>query len=166
MSSCYHSSLKQLTNDNVQRFTLEGTERYAKVVSVYDGDTCDLVFYQDDEMKNVWRFKCRMSNYNAPELNKKPSGELARDYLAHLCVGGGRGGPSFLNPKGIWTKEQLQQDLNDNNRVVYAVFGRDGKYGRPLATLYQTSAKGNPPKVQNSINDMMKQFILELDRKF
>jgi flagellar hook-basal body complex protein FliE len=33
-----------------------------------------------------------------------------------------------------------------------------------LATLYQTTSRGNPPEVQNtSINDLMKQFIDELD---
>ena len=108
-----------------------------------------------------------MSDYNAPELDEEPIGEIARDYLAHLCMGGdSAAAPDYLNPKAIWTKERLQQKLVDNERLVYAVFGRDGKYGRPLATLYQTSSTGDPPEVENSINDMMKQFIFELDRKF
>ncbi len=165
MSSCYDPSLKQLTNDDVQRFTLKGTERYAKVVSVYDGDTCDLVFYQSNEMENHFRFKCRMSDYNAPELDEEPSGEMP-DYLTHLCMGGDSDVHGFSNPEVIWTKEELQQELVDNERLVYAVFGRDGKYGRPLATLYQTSSTGDPPEVENSINDMMEQFIHELDCKF
>jgi endonuclease YncB( thermonuclease family) len=167
MGSCYHPNLKKLTNDDVKRFTLKGIERYAKVLSVYDGDTCDLLFYQDDEMVKYIRYKCRMSGYDAPELDETPNGKLARNYLVHLCTGGEpTKSAEFLDPNNAWTKEDLQRKLDSSKRLVYAEFGREGKYGRPLAILYQTSSRGNPPdRVENtSINDLMKQFIDELDR--
>ena len=41
------------------------------------------------------RYKCRLLGYDAPELDDEPSGELARDYLAHLCTGGKPGGSEF-----------------------------------------------------------------------
>jgi hypothetical protein len=63
----------------------------------------------------------------------------------------------------ILTKEQLQEQLNSGHRLVYAVFGTEEKYGRPLATLYQTSSEedddGNPKIANKSINDMMREYI-------
>jgi hypothetical protein len=88
MNPCYHSDLKTQKDDDVARFTFKGQRRYAKVVSVYDGDICDLVFYQDGGMNNLVRYKCRMLDYNAPELNDNDVGKLTRDYFAWLCMGG------------------------------------------------------------------------------
>ena len=165
MSSSYYSSLKNLTHDSVERFTLKGEKKFAKVVSMYDGDTCDLAFYRDDEMDNLVRYKCRMSGYDAPELDDI-DGELTRDYLSHLCAGGDAVEPEdFRDENGALTKDDLQEELDNSSRLVYAEFGREGKYGRPVVTLYQTTTKGNPPQIKlGSINDMMKQFVERLDQ--
>lgn len=136
----YHANLKKKDN-SVPRFTLEGTERYAKVVSVHDGDTCDLLFYQDEQQMNQdkpVRYNCRMLSYNAPELKEKPRGKLARGYLTYLCTGGDA---HTYNPEveNLRTEKRVQRKLNDNeDSLVYAVFGGAGKYGRQLVTLYQT----------------------------
>jgi hypothetical protein len=80
----------------------------------------------------------------------------------------------------------MQRKLNDNeDSLVYAVFGGAGKYGRQLVTLYQTLKEEDdstsvssltsseddstsltspeddvPPKYENtSINSMMAQYI-------
>ncbi|CAB4003105.1 Hypothetical predicted protein [Paramuricea clavata] len=173
----YHANLK-LKNNSVPRFTLKTLKRYAKVVSVYDGDTCDLVFYQDEQQLNLnepVRYKCRMLDYNAPELEEKPSGELARGYLTHLCTGGNA---QTYNAGNLRTEKRVQQKLDNNeDSLVYAEFGGPGKYGRQLVTLYQTlkeednssdksscdfvaSPDDDPPGYENtSINSMMAQYI-------
>ena len=155
-----------MEDKDVKRFTLKGKERYAKVVSIYDGNTLDLAFYQDDLTCRFFRFKCRMSDYNAPEMDEE-SGELTRDYLAHLCTGGDDVEPvDFKAQNDMLSKGDLQKKLDQNKRLVFAVFERERKYGRPVVTLYQTSSRGNPPNVliEKSINDMMTKFVHELDQ--
>jgi hypothetical protein len=61
--------------------------------------------------------------------------------------------------KGIWKKEQLQEELDKSKNLVYAVFGKFGKYGRTLVTLYTDSSKGE------SINAMMKKFVQKLKKR-
>ena len=163
MDYSQHSALADLKDEDVKRFTLKGKEKYAKVVSIFDGDTLDLAFY--NEMSRFVRYKCRMSGYDAPEMDEE-NGKLARDYLAHLCMGGNDVKPVvFKNGNSVLSKDQLQTKLDKNKRLVSAQFGREGKYGRPVVTLYQTSSRGNPPNIllEKSINDMMTKFVHELD---
>jgi endonuclease YncB( thermonuclease family) len=136
------------TKDDLPRFTLDGIKAHAKVVSVYDGDTCDVVFYHDG-MEKLVRFKCRLSGYDAPELDEEPQGELARDYLAHLCMGKDH---DEFDEEIVWNKKDLQKMLDENRNTVYAMFGKQGKYGRPLVTL-KTSPRGT------CINDLVSDFV-------
>ena len=73
--------LKDIMKSDCKRFTLKGTKAEAKVVYIYDGDTCDVVFRE--EKMGLVRFKCRLSGFDAPELDE-PDGERTRDYLANL----------------------------------------------------------------------------------
>ena len=194
-----YGNLRKLEHDNITRFTLKGREMFAKVVSVYDGDTCDLAFYDeelgDDELEHdsdneshndsdndsdndsysdkgmdssdtdevqpkFMRYKCRMAGYNAPELDE-PNGELSRDYLAHLCTGGK---PNASFNEAILTNKDLQAKLNESTELVFAEFGREGKYGRPVVTLYQATRSQIPGKKKRlpSINDIMREFVEKL----
>ena len=138
--------LKQVTNNDVQVFTLEGLRTEAKVVRVIDGDTLDLAFYHGDRLV---RFTCRMLGYNTPELTQRnPSRRalLARDFLAHICMG--EDPDTFDDSRQVWTKSVLQRRLNQSRNLVYAVFDRFGKFGRALVTL-RTSPRGR------SINDLV-----------
>ena len=105
-----------------------------------------------------------MSGYDAPEMDEE-DGELSRDYLAHLCTGGDDVEPAeFKDQNDILNKGDLQKKLDQNKRLVFVEFEREGKYGRPVVTLYQTSSRGNPPKIGKSITDMMTKFVNELDQ--
>ena len=83
----------------------------AKVVSVYDGDTCrvdlDLGF-------GVWirKEKIRLARINAPELKgpERPQGLQARDYLRKLVL--------------------------NKNIILQTKKDRKGKYGRYLGELW------------------------------
>ncbi|CAB4014099.1 Hypothetical predicted protein [Paramuricea clavata] len=151
-------SLKNVKSEDIpDRFTLDGKEGEVKVVSVHDGDTCDVVFELRGRKE---RFVCRLLNYNASELKKKPiNGQLARDYLAHLVMGEDPDADGFFDPEGIWTKEQLQEKLDKSKNLVYAVFGKFDSFGRALVTLYTDSSKNK------SINAMMKKFVQKLKKR-
>ena len=172
-----YDSLRELEHDDVKRFTLEGKEKFGKVLSVYDGDTCDVAFCttellsdddssdndmdcssnSSDELESTFvRYNCRMASYDAPELGK-PNGKLSRDYLAHLCTGGK---PDLDFDDDILTKKELQDKLNESKALVFAKFAKEGKYGRPVVTLYQTKGTKTPRKSkQQSINHMMWEFV-------
>ena len=135
--------LQNITKSDYPRFTLKGIEAEAKVVYVYDGDTCDVVFYHE-KMKDYVRFKCRLSGFDAPELDE-PNGELTREFLAHLCMGKQR---KKFKKSDVLVKTDLRDMPDKNKTTVYAVFGKEKKYGRALVTL-KTSKEGK------SINDMV-----------
>ena len=160
MSSLYHPRLKELTKHDVKRLSLKGKDRHAKVVYICDGSTCDLAFYLDEEKDKLVKFKCNMSGYDASKLSEASSA-LARDYLAHLCTGGDVVEPTDFCDRGMLSKREMQK------RLVLAEFGRNGKYGRPVVTMYQTLPRGHPPPAKRdkgSINDMMTTFVDELEQ--
>ena len=158
-----YDRLRNLKNKDVSRFTLDGNKKYAKVMSIYDGDTCDLAFYLENK---IMRYKCRMAGYDAPELHTR-HGKRTRDYLAHLCCGGTAVTPADYRTqhRKLFSDEQLQTNLDANNRLVFATFETNDKYGRPVVTIYQATLHRNPPKVletKGSINGMMATFIDKL----
>ena len=145
--------LQNITKSDYSRFTLKGMEGEAKVVYVYDGDTCDVVFYHT-KMKDYVRFKCRLSGFDAPELDEA-NGEVTRNFLAHLCMGKGK---KKFKKSDVLVKKQLQTMLDKNKKTVYAVFGKEEKYGRALVTL-KTAKEGE------SINDMVSEYVENLATK-
>ena len=162
MSSLYH-----LTKHDVKRFSLKGKDRHAKVVYIYDGGTCDLAFYMDEEMDKPVKFKCDMSGYDVSKLSEASSA-VARDYLAQLCTGGDAVEPTDFCDRGMLSKRDMQKKLDQSKRLVLAEFGRNGKYGRPVVTMYQTLPRGHPPRAKRdkgSINDMMTTFVDELEQR-
>lgn len=138
--------LKEITHTDVSRFSLKGIKTRAKVVAVHDGDTCDLAFYYGVK---IVRFKCRLDGIDAPELKEGRNAKLSRDFLAHLCTGGD---PEEFDDDGTWTKPQLQEMLDENEELVYAIFGEFDRYGRPLVILKKS--KRSP----SSFNDMLLEY--------
>ena len=139
-------TLKEITVSNSKRFTLNGIKGHAKVVSIHDGDTCDVVFYHE-ELETFLRFKCRLSGFDAPELNE-PKGEITRNYLAYICTGKDL---KKFDEEIVLNKEALQDMLNKSKNTVYAEFGKEEKYGRALVTL-KTSPRGK------IINEMVRDY--------
>ena len=156
----YLNELKDLKSKSIIRFSLKGKERYAKVVSIYDGDTCDLAFCVHDKVNSLVRYKCRMSGYDAPELDE-PNGEVARNFLAYLCLQI----REDFDPLSRITTDELQKILDRSRKLVFAKFGREGKYGRPVVTLHPTSPNANNICEEMTINNMMKDYLQTLDKK-
>lgn len=131
------TTLKESTIENITRFSLEGVETEAKVVYVYDGDTCDVVFVrQIGQESERLRYKCRLADIDAVEL-KTRKGRVCRNYLAHLCLGKSRSS-SNDDVDGTKVRREIQNDLNESKSLVYAKFGKFDKYGRLLATIQKT----------------------------
>ena len=125
--------LKRITERDVARSSTSpptSMNVYAKVVTIHDGDTCDLVFYRNSRLE---RFKSRLLGINSPELRTGSSALKSRDFLAWLCLGFDPG--SFPRQTQPWTEAKLQDSLNRSENVVYAEFHGLGGYGRPLVTL-------------------------------
>ena len=113
-----HSSPPTYTNVN------------AKVVSVHDGDTCDLVFVRSGRLE---RFKSRLVGINTPELGTGVQAKKARDFLYWLSIG--RDPASFSRNSQPFTEQQIQSNLDASKQIVYAEFQGTGGYDRPLVTL-------------------------------
>ena len=96
-------------------FSFEGMTVSARVVDVYDGDTCTLLFKYNDK---YYKFKLRMYGYDTPELKPRKT---------------------TPNRDMIIMKARVARDALKNavqNRIVRAEFTGKDKYGRLLGTLY------------------------------
>tara|TARA_X000000950_G_C13824786_1_gene623525 strand:- start:207 stop:659 length:453 start_codon:yes stop_codon:yes gene_type:complete len=122
--------LKECTK-KTKKFTLEGCVKICKVVSVYDGDSCRVVFNHNGQI-NKWNI--RMHGYDSPEM--RPSKSLPnRDEIKE---------------KAKASKEYLKSLIcKDDQQLVFLKCGEFDKYGRLLGTIYvnQTDEK--------SVNDLM-----------
>lgn len=73
----------------VKKFSLNGINIDAKVVSVYDGDTITLVFKFSDK---YYKWNCRLDGIDTPEIKSKNNEEKAlavkaRDFLREMILG-------------------------------------------------------------------------------
>ena len=109
--------LESSSFDYLEYFSFNGLKVKAKVVSIYDGDTCTVVFFYN---ANPIKLRLRMEGYDAPELKPKndvenrelhmEAGKKSRDKLKELVLG-----------------KVVRLEINDKN---------NDKYGRLLGTLY------------------------------
>ena len=114
----------------------KGMKTDAKIVGIYDGDTCDLAYRQNKKLR---RKKCRLASINAPEMRKKPvEAKKSRDFLGWLCTGGRKTPSRFPHTSPPWTSKRLQSRLDKNRSLVHAEFHGDGKYRRPIVTIKKT----------------------------
>ena len=99
-------------------FTLEGQTKLCKVVDIYDGDTCRVVFNHNGCI-NKWNV--RMNGYDSPEM--RPSRSLPNR--------------EEIKKKAVESKEYLRSLVaNSEEQLVYVKCGGFDKYGRLLGELY------------------------------
>ena len=99
-------------------FTLEGQTKICKVVDIYDGDTCRVVFNHNGCI-NKWNV--RMNGYDSPEM--RPSRSLENRLE--------------IKKKAVESKEFLRSLVaNSPEQLVYVKCGGFDKYGRLLGELY------------------------------
>jgi endonuclease YncB( thermonuclease family) len=119
--------LTKSTKDT-KEFSLNGKKKLCKVVDVYDGDTCKVVFRH---CRKLYRWNIRMAGYDSPEMRLS------------------------LNTINREEKKQLAVDaklfLSDLilNKLVYIHCGEFDKYGRLLGSIYLKK------RDDKSVNDIM-----------
>ena len=70
-------------DNSVKEFGFDGETKEAKVVDVYDGDTCKVVF---PVLRKLYKFNCRIQGVDTPEIRtrdlaEKEFGKKVRDEL-------------------------------------------------------------------------------------
>lgn len=116
------NNLRKISPENVNLFSLNGNKYPCRVVSVYDGDTCTVLFKMN---RTPVKFKVRMLGYDSPEmkprLNVENREQIKRE--AHVA------------------KEALISKTKDRNIILHC--GKWDKYGRLLGTLYNDNININ-----------------------
>jgi len=121
----------QSCSKKTQKFSLDGQMKLCKVVDVYDGDTCKVVF---DMNGDLYRWNIRMDGYDTPEMRPrktvpnrddiKKAAKESRDFLKSLVC-------------------------HDPEQLVYIKCGGFDKYGRLLGKLFVNQDD------EHSVNEIM-----------
>ena len=112
------------------KFSLDGIVKLCKVVDIYDGDSCRVVF-KNNNIINKWNV--RMNGYDSPEI--RPSKKLEnRDEI---------------KKKAIEAKKYLKSLIMNDNQLVYLKCFDFDKYGRLLGEIYINKTD------TESVNDLM-----------
>jgi len=117
ISCCYQYNkyiLNKAKNDDVPIFSLNGHETICRVVDVYDGDSCTIIFEWEGKLR---KFKCRCNGYDSPEMKPRLNIENRDEIIKNAKL----------------AKERLHDLTNDCIRVKCLEFD---KYGRLLVELY------------------------------
>ena len=118
-------------NCDISEFSLTGLEDYAKVVHVYDGDTCHVVIKYNNKFT---KFTCRLIGLDTAEMTskddtKKQKAIQARNFLINKVTG--------QTVKSNVTKKEIKELLSSSNKLCYVHFYDQDKYGRWLVDLYE-----------------------------
>ena len=131
-------ALRNATNDEVPLFSLNGTKTCGKVVDIYDGDTCTIVFFVGDKRQ---KFTARLLGVDTPEMKpllSKPGRDQeikaakrcrnrALQLLTNCCD---------ITLDTEMTKKECKKILDTNTKLVTVHCHDFDKYGRLLVTLY------------------------------
>jgi endonuclease YncB( thermonuclease family) len=110
------SKLKKASN-STPFFSLKNKFKLCKVVDVYDGDSCKVVFSLRGEV-NKWTI--RLKGYDTPELRPSKLKENREEEIA--CAKKAR--------------DYLSKLVMNEGQLVYIKCGDFDKYGRLLGTLF------------------------------
>ena len=132
---CFNKTFKLMSSNNdTPKFTLKDKVKKCKVVDVYDGDTCKVVFIFD---KKPQRFTVRLADYNSPEMR-----------------------PSKNNPNrasiitsALRARDFLKNQIMNISNLVYVKCGDFDSFGRIIGTIYLENPKNKTDTV--SVNDIM-----------
>ena len=142
--------LKSLSNEDIDDFSFNKIETFCKVVDVYDGDTCRIVFYYK---KDPIKIKIRSYGYNCPEIYPRLSEPNREDIMRKAVISRNRlielVTDCKLNNHHEYTKNDIKDILKNNKKIIYMSLLGFGKYGRVLGKFYLDKKK------KQCVNDMM-----------
>lgn len=130
----------QLQNDNASMaplFSLSGQKTWARLVSVYDGDTVTLVV---PVLGKLFKFKVRLSGIDTPEIRSKSEECRIKAHQSRTRLIALFGENMGSNWDGVadLKKTGMESYLNKNCVLVYMQCYEFDKYGRLLADLYSS----------------------------
>ena len=137
------------TCDNCKELFNEQIETIGRVVDVYDGDTCTIIF----KFRNVYtKFKVRLNGIDTPEIStkeeeQKKNANLAKHKLLELVTN--IDSKTFENK----SKKEIKNLLNSYVYLINLTIYKTDKYGRLLGDLYSYPIKNNISFSQILINE-------------
>tara|TARA_Y100000590_G_C15546892_1_gene949346 strand:+ start:101 stop:595 length:495 start_codon:yes stop_codon:yes gene_type:complete len=129
-------NLSLVKNNDIDQFSLNGRKVVAKVVDIYDADTCKIVFELDNKLV---KFNCRLIGIDTPEMKppkanpnrdaEKKKAKQARNRMVQLC--------SNVECKIniMYKKKQIKELLNKHTKLVEVNCHDFDKYGRLLIEI-------------------------------
>ena len=148
MSEQILEKLKTLKNNDVNEFSLKNKEFVCKICDVYDGDTCKVIIYNEN---NFVKFTCRLLGIDTPEMKPLKTKEnrdseinkakLCRNKLISLCCNN--------NCKVV--DENYKDILENNNNLVKIRCHDFDKYGRLLIEIFDV----------NNINETFNNILIK-----
>lgn len=118
--------IKLAKRRDLRDFSFDTLIRISKVVSVYDGDTCRVAFLWKEKTTKpeIIMVSVRLYGIDCPELRSRNHTErgLALESKEKL--------------QSLLTSVPKNGSMDNNNKLVVIAFGKNDKYGRPLATFY------------------------------
>ena len=112
------------------KFTLENHSKLAKVVDVYDGDSCQVVF-EHNRLINRWNV--RMHGYDTPEMRPRKTVENRLEIIE----------------KAKAARDYLKSLIMNEDQLIYIKCHDFDKYGRVLGEIYLNQGDSK------SVNELM-----------
>lgn len=139
------------TNDSFPLFSLDNLICSAKVVSVYDGDTCTCnILLPNNE---IVKYKVRLYGYDSPELKPLKSdvdrvehikyAKYARNKLIELTT------DQTLDNDVEYLHNEIQQIIDKNKKIITLKCHSWDKYGRLLGTILDNDVSINELMIQS-----------------
>jgi len=109
--------LKNITREHLTDFSFENIETVAKVVSVYDGDSCRIAFGYppNDNNAEIIMVPCVLNKIVAPKIKTKNHCEKENGYRS---------------------KRHLTELVMNNEQLVYVKFNDADLFKRPFIDIY------------------------------
>jgi endonuclease YncB( thermonuclease family) len=153
MGCCYSlyiiNKLKK-KNKEIPLFDLKGKTFNAKIVDVYDGDTCNVVIYLNFKF---CRFKVRALGYDSPEM-KPPLSNKNRNKIINSAIKARNYFISKVTNINIelnkhYSKKELSELLDNNTKVIKIKCCGWDKYGRLLGEFICNKNNINQDMINN-----------------
>ena len=149
LSKSQLNNLSTVVKSEIPKFSLDGRIIPAKVTSVYDADTCSVVFYLEGKLV---QFSIRLLGIDTPEMRpsmKKPNRDLekkaakrSRNRLIQLVTN------VDMDVDSQYGKKKCQTLIDKNTKIILLHCGPFDKYGRLLGTLYEFDNSKNIEKTK------------------
>jgi endonuclease YncB( thermonuclease family) len=119
MGNCFEYynkyQLNKFTKDSIPYYNLNHKKILCKVVDIYDGDTCTIIFKNN---RKYQKYKVRMNGYDSPEIKPLKSIKNRNKIIENA------------------KKAKLALSNMILNKIVIIECGPWDKYGRLLGTIY------------------------------